>query len=158
MYMGSLRDIRGESLAEQNRIRALMKEGITLSRMSQEQYSEFIEQLLRQPPVKFRDLEGGRSRQEFALLWARSAWEDHRKAERDLIQLLGLAKDWSPRHPSYTQRECWISSGVTGVQHVNGWKRGNASSPKVRTRSPSCVQVSRRGDREGHDPSLSRLL
>ncbi len=99
MYMGSLREIRGESVAEQNRIRALMKEGITLSRMSQEQYSEFIEQLLRQPPVKFRDFEGGRSRQEFALLWARSAWEDHRKAERDLIQLLGLAKDWYSKAP-----------------------------------------------------------
>jgi hypothetical protein len=97
--MGSLRDIQGESLAEQSRIRALMKEGITLSGMSEENYSEFIEQLLRQPPVKFHDHDGGRSRREFALLWARSAWEDHRRAEGDLKLLLGLPEDWYSKAP-----------------------------------------------------------
>lgn len=88
--MGSLRGIHGQSIKEKNRIRALVRRGVGLSKMTEEDFLWTVDALIRTNPTKLPDPGGDRSQTELALQLACSVWEAHREAESELRELFGL--------------------------------------------------------------------
>ncbi|MGO9569312.1 MAG: hypothetical protein ACLP5H_17385 [Desulfomonilaceae bacterium] len=104
--MASLRQIQGESLAEKNRIRSLVRKGAALCGMTGEQFLERVETDLRERHIILQDAEGGRSQIELALSFLCTEMEQHRNAIIELASLFGISEDvlstWPPLYAKET--------------------------------------------------------
>ena len=72
--MASLRHVRGQNLAEQNRVRSLARKGATLAGTSEEELLERVENALRKSQIRLHDLEGDRGQTELALWFLCTYW------------------------------------------------------------------------------------
>lgn len=104
--MASLRHVRGESLAERNRIRRMVKRGAAHTGMPKEDLLVRVESDLRKRHIRLQDVEGGGSQIELALSFLCTAMERHRNAIIELAALFGISEDvlttWPPLYAKET--------------------------------------------------------
>lgn len=100
--MASLRQIRGESLAEQNRIRWLLKRGAAFTGTPEEEFTVRVESALSNRHIRVHDLEGDRSQTELALVFLCTVLAPEQDAAKELAELLGFPpEDFSAWPPLY---------------------------------------------------------
>jgi hypothetical protein len=100
--MASLRQILGNRLAEQNRKRSMLRKLAHLSGMAEAEFSERLENALRQSQIRRDDFEGDRSQTDLALLFLWKVLYKPQDVAKELGELFRMPEDyfakWPPLH------------------------------------------------------------